>query len=242
MPTVTSKDGTSIAYDQSGNGPALILVDGALCSRSFGPMGALSAQLAPHFTVFKYDRRGRGESSDTQPYALEREVEDIAALIQAAGGSAFVYGTSSGAALALNAAAGGLNITRLALYEPPYNDATVAQWQDYKNGLTENLSAGRPGDAVVRFMNYVGTPAEAIAGMQQSPVWPVFEVVGPTLAYDAAALGDGSVPAQLAATVKIPTLVMAGSATLRQPCPRQSIASWKARRTMPPPRSSRPRW
>src|SRR5512145_2427876 len=105
MEKVTSKDGTPIAFERSGSGPALILVDGALCSRAFGPMPKLAPLLAQHFTVFMYDRRGRGESGDTKPYAKEREVEDIAALIDAASGSAFVLGLSSGAALALDAAA-----------------------------------------------------------------------------------------------------------------------------------------
>ncbi len=103
MKTVTSKDGTTIAYDQVGNGPAVILVDGALCYRASGPSGPLAALLAPHFTVFTYDRRGRGDSTDTLPYGVEREVEDLEALLKAAGGSAFVYGISSGAALFLRA-------------------------------------------------------------------------------------------------------------------------------------------
>src|SRR5579871_5689695 len=121
MPTITSKDGTSIAYEQSGQGPALILVDGALCHRAFGPMRPLAAKLASHFTVYAYDRRGRGESGNTLPFAVEREIEDIAALIAEAGGSAFVYGISSGAALAFEAARQlPAAITKLALYEPPY--------------------------------------------------------------------------------------------------------------------------
>src|SRR5579862_8710988 len=120
MKTVTSKDGTKIVYDQTGSGEAVILVDGALCSRDFGPMPGLAKLLAPHFTVFNYDRRGRNESGDTQPYAPEREIEDIDALIQAAGGSAFIAGISSGAALALAATASGLNIKKLALYEAPF--------------------------------------------------------------------------------------------------------------------------
>src|SRR5215467_12162530 len=120
MNTVTSKDGTTIAFDRQGNGPPVILVDGALCSRSFGPMGPLSALLAPHVTAYTYDRRGRGDSGDTPPYAVEREIEDIAALLTQVGGSAQVLGHSSGAALALEAAASGLHITRLALYEAPF--------------------------------------------------------------------------------------------------------------------------
>jgi pimeloyl-ACP methyl ester carboxylesterase len=215
MGTVTSHDGTTIAFERTGTGPALILVDGAMCSRSFGPMGPLAALLAPHFTVFTYDRRGRGESGDTAPYAVEREVEDLAALIEAAGGSAFVYGISSGAALALTAASQLSSITRLALYEPPFSvDADAAQrWKAYRTKLTELLGKGRRGDAVELFMTFVGAPAEAVAPMRQSPVWPAFEAVAPTLAYDAAALGDGLVPTARAAKIAVPTLAMTGGAS-----------------------------
>jgi pimeloyl-ACP methyl ester carboxylesterase len=120
MNTVLSRDGTAIAFDKSGVGPPLILVDGALCYRASGPSRSLAALLAEHFTVFTYDRRGRGESGDTAPYAVEREVDDIEALIEEAGGSAYVYGVSSGAALALEAANRGLAIEKLALYEAPF--------------------------------------------------------------------------------------------------------------------------
>ena len=120
MSTVTSKDGTKIAYEKKGQGPALILVDGALCYRAFGPMQSLAELLAPNFTVYTYDRRGRGESSNGKPYSLEREVEDLDALVKAAGGSAYVYGISSGACLALEAALRlGMEISKLAMYEPP---------------------------------------------------------------------------------------------------------------------------
>jgi pimeloyl-ACP methyl ester carboxylesterase len=210
MPKVTSKDGTTIAYDQSGQGPAVILVDGAFCHRNFGPMGALSPLLEPQFTVLKYDRRGRGESGDTLPYAIEREIEDISAVIEAAGGSAAVYGISSGAALALEAVISGLNINKLALYEPPYNDDTKSEWAAYRSQLSDLLAQDRRGDAVALFMRYVGTPDDAIAGMRQAPMWPAFEAIAHTLAYDAAILGDGSVPTRRAAAVTIPTRVMAG--------------------------------
>lgn len=215
MPTVTSKDGTTIAFDQSGQGPAVILVDGALCSRTFGPMGPLAALLAPHFTVFSYDRRGRGESGDTAPSALEREVEDIAALINEAGGSACVYGISSGAALAFEAAGRLPAITKLAMYEAPYSlDADrIQRFKEYRAQLDTVLAAGRRGDAVELFMRLVGAGDEGVAGMRQSPVWPVFEAVAPTLPYDAAALGDSSVPTARAREVTVPTLVMAGGAT-----------------------------
>jgi len=215
MDKVTSKDGTQIAYDKRGEGPAVILVDGALCYCSFGPMPRLSELLSPHFTVYNYDRRGRGDSGDTQPYALEREIEDIEALIHEAGGSAFVFGTSSGACLALEAASklGGV-FKKLALYEAPYNPepSSSQAWKEYRRGLNQLLSENRRGDAAALFMQSVGTPAEHIEGMRQSPVWPVFEAVAPTLAYDAAALGDDrSVPTQRAAKVTCPTLVMNGT-------------------------------
>jgi pimeloyl-ACP methyl ester carboxylesterase len=124
--TVTSKDGTHIAYERIGSGPALVLVDGALCSRAFGPMPKLAPLLAQRFTVFFYDRRGRGDSGDTKPYTPAREVEDLEALLAEAGGSAFVLGLSSGGALALEAAASGLNIKKLAVYEPPSSGSTTA--------------------------------------------------------------------------------------------------------------------
>jgi pimeloyl-ACP methyl ester carboxylesterase len=218
MNTVTSKDGTQIAYETKGSGPAVILVDGALCYRSFGPMPHLAELLAPRFRVYTYDRRGRGESSNSRPYAVDREVEDIEALIQAAGGSAFVYGISSGACLALEAAVKlGNKIKKLAMYEPPYNSERNARqaWQEYRKQLAELLAAGRRGDAAALFMGFVGTPAEQVNGMRQAPVWPIFEAVAPTLAYDAAAIGeDRSAPVNRAANVRVPVLVMDGGANL----------------------------
>ena len=216
MKKVISGDCTEIAYESRGTGPALLLVDGALCYQSFGPMPELASLLAPHFTVYTYDRRGRGASGDTWPYALEREVEDIEALIDAAGGSAFVFGTSSGACLALEAAIGlGKKIRKLAMYEPPYQsgNGTRPAWLDYRKKLAEFLSTGRRGDAVVLFMQFVGTPADQVEGMRQAPVWPMFEAVAPTLEYDAASMGeDRSVPINRAARVTSPALIMNGTA------------------------------
>ena len=215
MKKAISKDGTEVAYDKRGQGPAVILVDGALCYRSFGPMAQLAELLAPHFTVYTYDRRGRGDSGDTQPYSLAREVEDIEALIKEAGGAAFVFGTSSGGCLALEAAITlGNKTKKLAMYEAPYNSEKAAQqaWKEYRQQLSELLAAGRRGDAVVLFMKFVGTPADQIDGMRYAPVWPMFEAVAPTLAYDAAAIGeDRSVPAKRAANVTAPTLVLNGT-------------------------------
>ncbi|MEV0347276.1 alpha/beta hydrolase [Nonomuraea sp. NPDC050680] len=217
MHTVLSADGTRIAYDRSGSGPALIYVTGALCDRSTG--APLAALLAPYFTVFTYDRRGRGDSGDTAPYQVEREVEDLAAVIAEAGGAAAAYGMSSGAALALRAAAQGVAITRLALFEPPYSPDDAdrpARARAYEAELTELLTAGRRGDAVELFMTTVGLPAELIGRMRGAPMWPALEALAPTLAYDAAVMGNGStgsaLPVELAAKVGVPVLVADGGA------------------------------
>ncbi len=216
MRTVISRDGTPIAFDQSGEGPALIMVTGALTTRA--DWSSLATFLAPHFSVFIYDRRGRGESGDTLPYAVEREVEDIDAMIAEAGGSAFVFGHSSGAALALEATVQfGKKVKKLALYEAPYDDAPEKQvaWRTYIDQLTELLAAGRGGDAVALFMQFVGTPAEQIAAARQSPYWPRLEALGPTLAYDHTAImgEDLAVPIERAAQVRVPTLVINGGAS-----------------------------
>jgi pimeloyl-ACP methyl ester carboxylesterase len=218
MANVTSKDGTRIAYDQQGAGPAVILVDGATTYRSFGSMPHLAELLAPHFRVTTYDRRGRGDSSDTLPYAVEREVEDIEALAQAAGGPALLYGISSGGCLALEAALQlGQKVSKLAIYEAPYNSEPDARqrWRDYRKQLAELLAAGRRGDAAALFMRFVGTPEDQIDGMRQAPMWPMFEAIAPTLAYDAAAMGeDGATPVSRAARLTVPVLVMDGGANL----------------------------
>ena len=217
MKQVISKDGTVIAFDQSGEGPAIILVGGAFQHRAIDPRTAqLAALLAQPFTVFHYDRRGRGDSSDTQPYMVEREIEDLEALINEAGGSAFVFGMSSGGVLALYAAARGLALTKLALYEPPFNSGDEHARQtaeNYTRQLTTLLTEGRRGDAVALAMTTWGAEASAIAGMRQTPIWPLFESVAPTLAYDNAIMGDGSVPAERLASITVPTLVMDGGAS-----------------------------
>lgn len=216
MKKVTSKDGTPIAFDQSGEGPAVILVGGAFQYRAIDPQTAqLAALLAQHFTVFHYDRRGRGDSGDTQPYAVEREIQDLQALIKEAGGSAFVFGMSSGGVLALEAAARGLPITKLALYELPFNldDNARSAAENYTQQLTAFLAEGRRGDAVALAMRTFGTPAQVVAGMRQSPIWSMFESVAPTLAYDNAIMRDGSVPTQRLASVSVPTLVIDGGAS-----------------------------
>jgi len=219
MNTVTSKDGTTIAYDKRGNGAAVILVDGALGYRGIGFGSPLAELLSQRFTVYTYDRRGRGESTNSKPFTIEREVEDIDALIQQAGGSAYVYGISSGACLALEAAIKlGDKIKKLALYEPPYNSdpASVPAWKEYRNHLARLIEAGQKGDAVALFMQFVGTPAEMVEGMRKAPVWPMLEAVAPTLAYDAAETGvDRSVPVKRVINIKSQTLVMDGGANLQ---------------------------
>jgi pimeloyl-ACP methyl ester carboxylesterase len=185
-------------------------------------MPPLAQVLAPDFTVYTYDRRGRGESGDNAPYAVAREVEDLEALIEAAGGSAYVYGISSGAALAMEAAASGLAIRKLALYEPPYTaeGGDTEGVKESNERLNDLLADGRRGDAVEFFMSGVGMPAEAIAGMRQSPMWSVFEGVAHTIAYDFVVLGDGTVPRERAALVAVPTLLADGGASpdfLRRP-------------------------
>jgi pimeloyl-ACP methyl ester carboxylesterase len=215
---VISKDGTRIAYDKTGTGPALILIGGALSDRKGG--AELAKLLAPHFTVYTYDRRGRGDSTDTPPYSIKREIEDLEALIDAAGGSARVYGKSSGAALSLHASAAlGSKITKLAVYEAPYNEADGAarEWKDFRTKLDALLAADQRAEAVAAFLEFVGAPAEAVMKMKTSPAWDGMQAMAPTLAYDNALLGDDrAVPTTVAARIKVPTLVMDGGASLQQ--------------------------
>ncbi len=220
MEKVYSKDGTTIAFDRSGKGPAIILVGGALQYRAIDPRTAqLAALLATHFSVYHYDRRGRGDSSDTTPYTVEREVEDLNALIKEAGGSAFVFGMSSGGVLALEAARS-LAIAKMALYEPPFivDNSRNPLPKDYVKKLTELVAAGRRGDAVELFMTeLVGVPAEFIGGMRNEPFWTTFEAVAPTLVYDVTITKDcmSGRPLQAGqwASVRVPTLVIDGGAS-----------------------------
>lgn len=211
MRKVISKDGTSIAFDQSGEGPPIILTLGAFNDRSAG--APLAAWLSEHFTVFNYDRRGRGASGDGASYAIEREIEDIAALIAEAGGSSSVFGYSSGAVLTLKAAASGLAITRLALYEPPFllDDGTPQRAQDISIQLTELISSGRRGDAVELYqMGMVGIPAEVVAQFRHAPFRPALEKIAHTLVYDATIMSDMLVLAGQLPSITTPTLVISG--------------------------------
>jgi pimeloyl-ACP methyl ester carboxylesterase len=216
MRTVRSRDGTLIAYERLGSGLPLILVDGALCSRTFGPMPKLAPLFAEHFTVYMYDRRGRGDSGDSGPYTKEREIEDLEALIGEAGGSAFVLGLSSGAGLALEAAAAGLPILKLAIYEPPYmvrpEDSVRHRTAGHEAQLKKLLADGRRGDAVKYFMrDMVEIPAIFVVMMRFIPgVWSKLKAVAHTLPYDAAIMGDFALPAQRLKAVRAPTLAIGG--------------------------------
>ncbi|HXJ24957.1 MAG TPA: alpha/beta hydrolase [Streptosporangiaceae bacterium] len=221
MSTVHSADGTPIAFDAWGEGQPLILVGGATSHRAVNQLDAeVGKLLSDQFRVYAYDRRGRGESGDTAPYAVQREIEDLAALIEDAGAPALVCGFSSGAILSLDAAAAGLPITRLALFEPPFvvDDSRPPRPTDYVERLDATVAAGRPGDAVELFMTgAVGMPAEVLAGLRESPFWPALEAVAPTIAYDGRIMGDTMsgqpLPADRWAAVTVPTLVMYGRGT-----------------------------
>jgi pimeloyl-ACP methyl ester carboxylesterase len=214
--TVTSKDGTVIAYSQVGQGPALILVDGALCYRQFGPSQSLAERLSPHFTVITYDRRGRGESGDTQPYTVEREIEDLASLVEAVGGTAYIAGQSSGAGLAIEAANRLPGITRLALYEAPFvvDDTGKPVTQALLTSLKEAVAQNQRSKVVKLFMRQVGIPSFMLAIMPLFPMWSKLTAVAHTLPYDIStivAYGQGKpLPATLGSHIEAPTLVMDG--------------------------------
>ena len=217
MDKLRSKDGTPIACEHEGQGPALVLVDGALCSRAFGPMKAVSAALQSRFTVFRYDRRGRGESGNTLPYSVEREIEDLGAVIATTGGPAYVCGISSGAALALETAACGAPVRKLALYEAPFivDNSEPPLPEDFLARLEQAIAANRPGDAVRLFLTRVGVPSMAVAVMRWFPVWRKLTAAAPTLPYDIRMVGAYQKGAPLPATrwssARIETLVMDGS-------------------------------
>ena len=233
MDKVRSKDGTTIAFDRSGEGPPIILVVGAFNDRATG--APLAAALQERFTVINYDRRGRGDSGDTAPYAVEREVEDLEALIEEAGGSASVFGYSSGAVLSLRAAARGLAIPKLALYETPLiaEGRLFERPEDLAARLAGLVEAGRRGDAVALFQTErVGLPADVVAQLRQAPFWPALEAMAHTLVYEIEILGDGSLPPELAASVEVPTLVIVGgqsSPFLRETAPALADAMPDAR-------------
>lgn len=217
METTRSADGTTIAFDRLGSGPPVVLLPGATCTR--GVTAPLAAALAEHVTVLNVDRRGRGDSddrADAPPWLLQREIEDVAAVVGAAGGTAAVYGHSSGAALALHAAAADIGVERLALHDAPFalpgGEEPAREWDATLHRL---LREGRDDEAIATFLLRVGMPQHVIDGMRSAPHWPAMVGVAPTLAYDSAAMGDrdgGLVPAEVLAAVAVPTLVMAGGA------------------------------
>ena len=214
IPPATSKDGTKIAYDIVGHGPVVILVLGALNSRKSG--AELAKLLASRFTVISYDRRGRGDSTDTAPYAPQREVEDVAALIDEVGGPVYLYGHSSGAAIALEAAIKmRKKVRKLAIYEAPYalgGDARKAA-NEYDRLLKKLLASGRNGDAVALFVRVAGVSEKQIQAMRRLPMWRGLEAMAPTLAYESYVLGEAhSLPTALLASITTPTLVMHGGA------------------------------
>jgi len=197
-----------IAFDQLGSGSPVILVLGAFNTRDAGM--PLAEALAPHHTVITYDRRGRGDSGDNAPYAVEREIEDLDTLVHHAGGSAAVLGFSSGAALALAAAAHGLSITHLALFDLPLRAHGPANPVDHAAALDELIRAGRRGDAVEYFQGrMVGIPAPVIEQMRKAPFRPALEAMAHTLVYEARILGDGLLPAERVRAVRAPVLALA---------------------------------
>lgn len=211
MPHVTSADGTPIGYDWlSDEGPVVVLVGGGLDDGTENlPLGE---HLTDEFAVVNYRRRGRGDSGDTQPYSVQREIEDLAAVIDAAGGRAHLFGASSGGALALQAAAAGLPIDRIAVHEVPYllGAQMLAAWQAYQADLTAALDVDDRDEALRLFMRLAGSPDEQIAAAEAAPVWPTLRALAPTLRYDADCLGDGAPPADRLAGVTQPVLLTTG--------------------------------
>jgi pimeloyl-ACP methyl ester carboxylesterase len=218
METLASKDGTRIAYERTGHGPPLILVDGALSSRSGSLNTPLAALLAPQFTVYTYDRRGRGDSGDNPPYAVEREIEDIDALIGAAGGSASLFGISSGAVLALDAAVRyPAKVTKVAVYEPPFivDSSRAPITPDYLSRLAGHVTAERRGDAVKLFLTEgIEMPGFAVTLMSFFPMWKRMKALAHTLPYDAICMAGtqsgNPLPADRWASLTAPALVVDG--------------------------------
>jgi len=213
MAELRSVDGTIIAYDVVGAGPPLVVVMGALGFKDFSYARQLATELAKDFTVYSYDRRGRGGSSDTLPFALEREVEDLAAVVDAAGGQPYVLATSSGAALALHAAARGVPMKALLAWEPPYmvGEHKKPSHTEYRPSVERLVAEGRRDEAVAFFMRTVGLPGIVVAIMRLFPFWKGMRAVAHTLPYDAAAMTDFDIPTALFRRIAVPTLVGTGS-------------------------------
>ncbi len=214
--TVKSSDGTNIVFDRSGDGPPVVMIGAGPTDRYAN--STLAELLADQFTVLNYDRRARGDSGDTPPFTVDREYDDLAAVIGAAGGEVFIHGTSGGAVIALEAAARGLGVTRLGLWEPPFmlSDETTRSRPpaDYGAQVAAAVAEGRPGDAVELFFTQaVGMPGEFVAPMRETPFWPSMENLAQSLVYDAAIMGDFQVPTERLAKVNVPTLLLDGGTT-----------------------------
>jgi pimeloyl-ACP methyl ester carboxylesterase len=209
METTESADGTTIAFDRTGSGPALVMVRGAFNTRF--STKSVTALLASDFTVFEYDRRGRGDSGDAPVYAIEREVEDLAAIVQVAGESPFVFGHSSGAALALEAAARGVRMRKLAVYEPPYTGPGPSA--EFAKSLRELVDAGNADQAARDFLATTGVPPQGIEQIAQGAWWPNMVALAHTLPYDVLLCNGGAVPVERLANVTVPTLALAGGAS-----------------------------
>ena len=210
MSIAMSNDGTKIVYRKAGKGPLIILVDGAFCSKDFGPMPKLAPLLSEHFTVVSYDRRARGESEDTKPYTIEREIEDLQALIDQNGGSAYLFGISSGAILALRAVANGLRVPKLVLFEPPFvSNKSLIRSPNAYHELTRLLEEGKRGEAVKFYLRKVmGVPAILPFVLQLTPNWSKMKANANSLPYDVAVCGDFEIPKNLGSAVTIPVLVV----------------------------------
>lgn len=215
MLTTKSNDGTTIAYEKIGSGSNLILVTGALAHRTADGVVSLASELSKNFTVFYYDRRGRGDSTDTKPYNVKKEIQDIEALVNEAGGSAFLFGSSSGGALTLLAGEnlGSKKIMKIAVYEPPFGSDTSDNKQQYaktKSTVKHLVENGKTGDAVSVFFESIGLTPEELKGIKESPVWKDMERVGHTLVYDYEVLGDGTIPVNIIKKVDVPTQIIVG--------------------------------
>ncbi|WP_423069160.1 alpha/beta fold hydrolase [Devosia sp. CN2-171] len=217
MNTVISADGTTIAYDVYGQGEPVILVEGAFCGRHFGPSNKLAAELGKHFRVYHYDRRARGDSSPSTDYSVERELEDLRALIDVAGGKPALIGFSSGACLAIEAAAAGLPISRLAFYEPPYMVGPKARKvpAGFEQDVQRLVAEGKNGDAVAYFMTkLIGMPSIFLLPMKLTRMWPTLAAQAPSLPFDMAAVNGFAPPETRMQSIRVPALGIYGSKTM----------------------------
>jgi pimeloyl-ACP methyl ester carboxylesterase len=217
MEQVRSSDGTRIVFERSGTGPALVVVVGAFCDRT--SKKSLSAGLASRFTVYEYDRRGRGDSEDAEGWSIQKEVDDLAAVISAAGGSAGVFGDSSGGAIALEAAATTPAVRAVAVYEVPYVPAPSDEFADQ---LDAHVAAGDADEATASFLQLMGTPAAAIAQMREAPFWPHMAAAAPSLSREVRLCNSGQLPREHLSRITVPTLALAGSAS---PAPMANAAA-----------------